>query len=76
MYGPHVHSQPGFAALMQEYGAGMVVQAEELETKVAQLIEDRSLLHSYGKRGIALVEGSKGALEKTWNKIQEFLVIK
>lgn len=76
LYGPYLHSQPGFAALMEKYGAGLMVKEGEIEVKVVELLENPALVAAYGVRGRCLVEESKGALEKTWNKIEELLPIK
>jgi len=72
LYGPYMYSQPNLLDLMRSYEAGIEVSQENLVFYLEELLENPSKRQEMGKRGLRLVEESKGSTEATYKALAAF----
>lgn len=65
IFGPHMESQPDLVDLMKEYGAGVQVKMEDLESELMGLLLDANKRKTLGDAGLRLSSDVHGATEKT-----------
>lgn len=65
IFGPYMQNQPDLVDLMQEYGAGLQVYAEDLTVAIIKLLEDSVYRQTIGAAGLRLVGDIHGATAKT-----------
>jgi 3-deoxy-D-manno-octulosonic-acid transferase len=65
LFGPHMHTQTEFVALMESYQAGKQVTLEQLEAEVDHLLQDSTARKAIGDRGLQLIQDSRGATKRT-----------
>ena len=71
LFGPHMHSQPELLELVQDYGSGKQVTANELEGALEALLKDAEQRQVLGQAGRKLVGDMQGATRKTWQAIKK-----
>ena len=69
VYGPWIYKQPGFHQMNLEAEAGIQCQPEELVGELEKLLTDQSLCDQYGKRGLEILDMSKGATKKIVDEV-------
>ena len=69
VFGPYMHSQPQLVELIAQYQAGCQVQPEQLTEVIYSLLVDENKRKSLGANGIKLTKETKGATEKTFDRI-------
>lgn len=65
LFGPHMHSQPGFSKLVLEAGAGLEITEEEIIPALKALLSDKQKRAEMGARGLKMVKEASGALRRT-----------
>jgi 3-deoxy-D-manno-octulosonic-acid transferase len=65
VFGPYMHSQPDLVDLMKEYGAGIQVSMEDLQSELIGLLLDSSRRKTLGEAGLRLSSDVHGATGKT-----------
>ncbi len=65
LYGPHMHSQPEFVELMEEFKAGKQEGLEGLQEQLVHLLESDSSRAQMAEAGKRLLASAKGATERT-----------
>lgn len=73
IFGPYMHSQLDLVDLMQEYGAGKQVSADQLADVLNEWLSNPSLRKQMGNAGLKLVSETQGSLQRTWEAILPFL---
>ena len=74
VFGPHMFNFPDISRWAVKEGAGKMVQnAEELESVVRELLANPSLRDDMGSRGLHLIEAHRGALDKNFQMIENFI---
>lgn len=71
LFGPHMHSQPEMVDLVNEYGAGLQVKPEMLQSTLDDLLANLSKRKKLGSAGLKLVADIHGATQRTWEKIEK-----
>lgn len=71
IFGPHMHTQPDLVDLMKEYGAGIQVNPEDLQTELIRFLKDPSRRKLLGDAGLRLALDVHGATGKTCDLIKE-----
>lgn len=66
LFGPYMYSQPELVSLALEYKVGLQVEAEQVGTKVLELLKNRSRCKAFGEQGLKLIQDNKGSVEKTF----------
>lgn len=75
IHGPQMWSQPELVELMKDYQAGLKVEISDLSSTLQRLLNDSAERSRLGSAGLKLVEESRGATARTWEKIHsEFKV--
>ena len=69
VYGPWIYKQPGFQQMNLEAKAGIQCKPEELAEELEKLLESQGLCDEYGKRGLEILEVSKGATKKIVDEV-------
>ena len=65
VYGPHMFNFAAIEAMFRDQEAArQVANAEELAGVVGEWLRQPALAEQYGRRGLAIVEANRGALEK------------
>lgn len=70
LFGPHMHKQKDFLSLCSESEFGRQVEIKDLGSQVQMLLSDEFLSSKMGQNGLDVIEKSKGASLKTFQKIQ------
>ncbi|MBW2038884.1 MAG: 3-deoxy-D-manno-octulosonic acid transferase [Deltaproteobacteria bacterium] len=66
VFGPHMENFSEIAKLVLEKGAGIQVRTpEELKEVLKRLLDNPHLRQEMGERGLSLLQGHQGALERT-----------
>ncbi len=71
IYGPHIWSQMEFDELMQDYKAGLKVPLQQLSATLVDLLKNPQHCNALGRAGLKMIEASRGATQRTWEKITE-----
>ena len=69
VYGPWIYKQPGFHQMNLEANAGIQCKPEELAGELEKLLESQELCDQYGRRGLDILEVSKGATKKIVDEV-------
>ena len=75
IYGPHMHSQPEFVELMEEFKAGKQEGLETLKEQVMLFLESDSSRAQIADAGKALLASAKGATERTSREISGCILL-
>lgn len=71
IFGPHMESQPDLVDLMKEYGAGVQVNMEDLQSELIGLLLDANRRKTLGEAGLRLSSDVHGATGKTCDLIKK-----
>lgn len=71
IFGPHMHSQPDLVDLVNEYGAGLQVNLDDLPNVLLDLLENSNHRKSIGDAGLKLAGDVHGATGKTLGIIKK-----
>lgn len=71
IFGPHMESQPDLVDLMKEYGAGIQVNMEDLQSELIGLLLDGQKRKTLGEAGLRLSSDVHGATGKTCSLIKK-----
>ncbi len=73
LYGPYLHTQPDFKALMKDYQGGVQVKSEEIALVLIDLLKNPDRRESLASNGKRMVAECQGALHRTYNHLVNYL---
>lgn len=74
--GPHMFNFAQITELLISAGGLIqVADANELGVQISQLLQDKAKAKQMGAQGLAVVEQNRGALDKTYQLVQQYLPI-
>jgi 3-deoxy-D-manno-octulosonic-acid transferase len=73
LFGPHMYTQLELVDLMTQYGAGIQVVEDQLQTVLARWIEQPKEAQEIGAQGIRLVKDLKGSTGRTLQVLDPLL---
>lgn len=72
VFGPHMFNFPDISRWTIKEGAGIMVQnTDELTSVIGELLSNPSLRDEMGSKGIAFINGHRGALDKNHSLLQK-----
>lgn len=73
LFGPHMHTQTELVNLISGYEAGFQIGEEELPSTILKLSKDAALREEIGRRGLRLIQESKGSVNRTLATLKPIL---
>lgn len=73
LFGPHMHTQVELVNLIKQYEAGVQVQESELKNYLESWIQNKEERESIGRKGLSLVQESRGSTERTMKALNVLL---
>lgn len=73
LFGPHMHTQLELVELITQYGAGVQVSHETLQSVIEKWLENRQEAQEIGSKGLRMVKDLKGSTQRTLQAIEPLL---
>lgn len=74
IFGPYMDTQPDLVDLMKEYGAGIQVNLDDLQSELINLLQDSNQRKLLGDAGLRLASDVHGATAKTCSLIKKLMI--
>lgn len=73
LFGPHMHTQLELVELITQYGAGVQVTHDQLQSELEKWLANRQIAQDIGSKGLHLVKDLKGSTQRTLQAMEPYL---